>query len=86
MITLKQIEIYNKYSGDGDSFILCATSEEKSNIDYEHWSLIDNILQDLILIKEGLVSDSFIQSSYKKMIENCENEETIQALKKIGIK
>jgi len=83
MITLKQIEIYNKYGADGDSFIRCATSEEKSNIDYEYWLLIDSMLQDLILIKEGLASDSFIQSAYKKMKEICENEETIHALKKM---
>ena len=29
MITLKCIEIYKKYGGNGDGFLRCATSEER---------------------------------------------------------
>ena len=84
MITLKHIEIYRKYGGDGDGLIRCATQEEKIIMDYKHWSLIDGLVQDISLIKKGIASISFVTSTYEKLKESCDNEETIQAIKEIG--
>lgn len=56
MVTLKHIEIYKTYQGDGDGFVRCATLEEKYIMNYSEWSFIDNIIQDLKLIKKGLAS------------------------------
>jgi len=83
MITLSHIEIYRKYNHDGDGFVRCATQEEKTIMDYKHWSLIDSLVQDLYLIKKGLASDSFIKSTDEKLSENCDGQQTIQALKEL---
>lgn len=83
MITLRHIEIYKKYNGDGDGFVRCATQEEKSIMDYKYWSLIDNLVQDISFIKKGITSDTFIISLVERLKENCDNEETIKVLKEI---
>lgn len=83
MITLKQLEIYKKYNGDGDALIRCATPNEKDLMDYKHWSLIDNLVQDLFLIKKGIASTSLIKSTDEKLKECCDSEKVIQTLKDI---
>ena len=80
MITLEHIEIYKKYGGNGDGFIRCATLEEKSIMSYHDWSLIDDIVQDLIIIKKGFASVSFIGLVDERLKKNCDNEEVIQVL------
>lgn len=83
MITNKHIEIYKQYKGDDDGFVSCSTLKEKAIMDYRHWSLIDNFVQDLNLIEKGLASDSFIQSVEIKIRENFDNENTIEELKQM---
>ncbi len=85
MITLRHIQIYRKYSGDGDGFIRGATQDEKAIMDYKHWSLIDTLVQDLSIIRKGLASMSFIKSTDNKLRENSDSEETIQAIKDTSI-
>lgn len=80
MITLKHIEIYKKYQGDGDGFVRSATQEEKSNMNYNVWSLLDGFVQDLTMIKNNLTSPAFIKSTIKKIEQNCENEEVVKSL------
>ena len=36
MITLKCIEIYEKYGGNEDGFLRCATSEERLLLNYSY--------------------------------------------------
>ena len=84
MITLKHIEIYRKYCGDGDGFIRCATKEEKTIMDYKDWSLIDTLVEDLSLIKKGLVSTSFIKLTEERLKENSDSKETVEAIKDIA--
>ena len=85
MITLEQIKIYKKYSADGDGFTRCATDDEKSIIDYKHWSLIADLVQDLILIRKHPVSESFKRSVDAKLKDNCINEEVLKELIKISL-
>ena len=76
MITLKCIEIYEKYGGNEDGFLRCATSEERLLLNYSCWIL----LQDLIIVKRGLASGSFIKSLDERLGESCDDEATIHAL------
>lgn len=85
MITLRQIEIYQKYNGDGDDFIRRGTETEKTIIDYPHWALIDSLVQDLILIKKGHASESFAEAFKSRLEESCDSKETIEALLKTEI-
>ena len=84
MITLRHIEIYKSYDGDGDGFVRCTTTEEKAVMDYKHWSLIESLIQDIRLIKNGLASEDYARAIYERLQENCDSEETIQELKKIA--
>lgn len=84
MITQAHIEIYMKYEGDGDGFIRCSTLKEKTIMNYKHWSLIDNFVQDLNLIEKGLASESFIKSVEEKIRENCDSEKTVEELKQMA--
>ena len=86
MITLRQIEIFFSYRGDGDGFVRSATSEEKAIIDYKHWHLIDSLLQDINLIEKGLISSSYLVSIERILYENCDSLETIVALKNLANK
>ena len=85
MITLIQIKIYQKYKGDGDGFTRCVTEEEKSIIDYQHWSLIADLVQDLRLIEKHPVSESFKRSVNAKLKDNRINEEVLKELIKISL-
>lgn len=80
MITLNSIAIYEKYGGNGDGFIRCATAEERLLMNYRCWVLLDEFVQDLIIVKRGLASDSFIKSLNERLRTSCDNEATIQAL------
>jgi len=81
MITLKHIEIYKSYNGDGDGFVRCATPEEKAIMDYKRWSLIESLIQDISLIKKGLASEAYIKTIDERLKENCDSKETIQSLR-----
>ncbi len=85
MLTLKHIEIYKSYNGDGDSFVRSASNEDKAYMTYEYWSLIDNFIQDIYLVKKGLASKTFSDNLCKKMCEECDSQETIKELKKLPV-
>lgn len=80
MITLKHIKIYELYKGDGDGFIRCATSDERSIMDYKHWTLINSLVQDITIVKRGLASDAFARTLNERLKEECDSEETVEAL------
>lgn len=52
MMTLEHLRVYKKYHGDGDILIRCATLKEKELMDYESWSMIDDLVQDLIFVEK----------------------------------
>jgi hypothetical protein len=83
MITKKKIEIFNRYNGDIDKWARNNSNKEKLLIEDNDWYLIDSFLQDLFLVKKRLASSGFITNLQNKLIENCENEETITQLKKL---
>jgi hypothetical protein len=57
MITINKINIYIKYTGEIDAFATIGTTEEKNIISDEDWMKIDNLLQDIKLLKRKLVSN-----------------------------
>jgi len=81
MITLKKIEIYMSYNGDGDRFVRFGNSQEKLIINYEDWSLIESLIQDIRLSKRDLVSEQYLENINKKLEANCDNTDTIIELK-----
>lgn len=83
MITIDKIKIYKRFNGDVDGWARIGTAEEKSIMSDEDWFLIDGFIQDLILVKKHLVSDEFIKKINERLNENCDTDETIQAIKNL---
>ncbi len=74
MITAAKIKIFEKYNGDGDGFVRTGTKSEKECFDYNDWLLIDSMIQDLQLVKNGLSSKTFENQINKKLIDEFDSE------------
>jgi hypothetical protein len=83
MLTIKHIELYKLYNGDGDGFVRCASDEEKAYMTYKYWSVIDDFIHDIYIVKEGLASKDFSDNLCKKLQKNCDSQETINKLKQL---
>lgn len=84
MITKEKIIIYKHYNGDIDGWARTATRDQKVIINDKDWLLIQGIVQDLMLVKNGFASESYLNAINEKLQANCDNEETIQELRKIA--
>ncbi len=83
MITQDKIKIYKRYNGDIDSWARNGSKKEKLVMNHDDWYIIDGLIQDFSLVKNGLTSLTFNDNLHNKLKENCDNEETIQVLKAI---
>lgn len=83
MITQDKIKIYKRYNGDIDGWSRNGSKKEKFVMTDDDWYIIDGLIQDFTLVKNGLTSLTFNNDLNNKLKENCDNEETIQALKAI---
>lgn len=81
MITMCKLKIYTNFKGDGDSWLRFGSKREKALINDEDWFLIDGLMQDIQLVKKGLTSKEYSLSVHNRLIENCDNLETIELLK-----
>lgn len=80
-INNNKLKIYKFFNGDIDAFAQLGNLQQKSIITEKEWSLIDNLIQDLIIIKNGLASDSYACQLEKRLKDICDSKETIQELK-----
>lgn len=83
MITIDKIGIYKRFNGDIDGWSRVGTKEEKSIMTDKDWFLIEGFIQDINLVKKSLTSDSFMKLVSERLNENCDTDETIQALKEL---
>jgi hypothetical protein len=84
MITSEQLNIYKKYGQDGDWLLRMGTTHEKATLDYESLSLINDLMQDLVLIRRGLVSLDYAERTIEALNNVCDNEETIKLFHEIA--
>lgn len=82
MITSNMIHIYKTFGGDIDSWVRNGSKKQLAVMDDNDWFLIENLLQDISLLKKGLASESFANDLSRRLEENCDNEETIEQMKK----
>ncbi len=82
MITIKEIEIFQKFNGDIDHFARVGSSKDKREITDKDWYLLNSLLQDIEIVKKGLSSDDFKKKLEIQLKENFDNEETLTAFKK----
>lgn len=84
MITLRHIEIYLYYGGDGDALIRMGKPEDKEYMTYEIWRKIDELIQDISLIKTGITSKSYTEQVKIRLTKYCENKEVENKLFKLA--
>lgn len=84
MITIEKIKIYGRYYGDIDGWIRIGTDLEKSIINDIDWSLIEEFIQEIHLVKNGLAAKSFSSALDEKLIKTCYDERAINMLKEIS--
>ena len=82
MITIKEIEIFQKFNGDIDHFARVGSSKDKREITDKDWYLLNSLLQDIEIVEKGLSSDDFKKKLEIQLKENFDNEETLTAFKK----
>jgi len=73
-ITIDKLNIYRKYGGDIDDFARTGQEIEKQNFSSNDWELIDNFVQSLTLINNGLTSDGFASSTLEKLAELADEQ------------
>jgi hypothetical protein len=80
MITKEKIEIYKYYVGDVDNFSHASKSHKKIISD-EDFFLLTRLLQDIVIVRNGLATKEFQERVEKSIQENCDNQATIDLLK-----
>ena len=71
MITIKKLNVYKQFNGDIHTWGEFGSEKEKSAINDDEWLFIEELIQDLSLIKTGLASDAFVQSVNDKVNKIC---------------
>lgn len=84
MITEKKLALYRKYKGNADMFQMAALPWQRNKIQQEDWTLISQLIQDLKLVNNGLAAESYKEAVLDRMKANCEDEKTIEALRKLA--
>ncbi len=74
MITAEKLKIFKKYNGDADGFTRAGKKSEKELMDNQDWSLIDSVIQDLEMSKNGLCSNNFKNQITKKLNDQFDLE------------
>ncbi len=69
MITKEKINIYKNYDGDIDGWARAGNKTEKELMTDKDWIIIDDLLQDIFLLKKGRSSSGFNQRTVKKLKE-----------------
>ncbi len=84
MITKDKIQIYKNYSGDVDGWARIGSKEEKELMNDEDWFLIEDLLQDLSLMKSGNSSEEYNIKIAEKLKNKCSDEEVVRELKELA--
>ena len=84
LITEKRLKIYLKHDGDTDMFEYNATEQEMVELYGEVWKQIESFIQDINLIKKGLVSKDYENRVNEKIYNLCDSVHTIELLYEIA--
>ena len=83
MLTIEKVKIYKSFNGDIDGWARIGTDEELNLMEDEDWRLIDEIIQDIKIIKNGYASDVFKEKFETKLIEHQIDKNTLVYLKQV---
>lgn len=80
MITREKLKLFQKYGGDLDHWSRMNGSKEPI-LSYEEWIELERIMQDLVIIRNGLAADSYAKAVEDKLRGLCDIEITISLIK-----
>lgn len=84
MITKEKIAVYTYFNGDIDGWARAGTRNQKAIMNDKDWLLIEELLQDIRLLKRGLASETYMHSIKKRMSECCDSSNTISELEALA--
>ena len=80
MITKEKIELYKYYAGDVDRFSHASKSHKKI-MSEDDFFLLTRLIQDIVIVRNGLAAKEFQDRVEKDLQKNCDNQATIDLLK-----
>ncbi len=83
MLTINKIKIHKEYGGDIDMFVRHKNKSWPDQFLDEDWGLIASLTQDILLMKRGHASQSYIDNLNQRLQESCDNQKTIDELMKL---
>ena len=84
MITIKKLKIFRKNNGDGDMWLKSTWSWQRNTMTAEDWTIIGELIDDIKLMDRDLASDSYREGILEKINANCEDEKTIEELRRLA--
>lgn len=66
-ITPDKLNVYNKYNGDIDAFAKAGLDKEKSQLTSTDWLTIEDFIQRIRLIENGMTSDDFKATTLREL-------------------
>jgi hypothetical protein len=84
MVTKNKILIFQSFNGDIDEWAM--RNSNSFAMSDQDWYLIDSLLQDLHFVNTGAASQDFIEKLSVKLKNSCDNDDTINGLKKYSKK
>lgn len=84
MISITKLEIYSRYNGDVDMWLRTGRPKEHELMNSDDWHLIDLLIQDCIVLQRGLGSPQRNNEANKRLLDNCESEETVNRIRKLA--
>lgn len=84
MITELKLSIYEQYNGFVGAYIFSNGDLPNDEFDLMDWSLIDELIGDVILLRSGKLSDSLSEHLLDKIRQKTESSNVIDLLNKIA--
>ena len=75
------LDEYRRYGGDIDAW---ARQDKSNTLSDDEWYLIEDIIQDLIIVKRGCASKNFQSELQNKLKEVVESEKVVSELQKMA--
>jgi len=79
IITISKLKEYEQYQGE--EFHLYSGNRITNS---EEWELIDQLIQDLKLVRRGLASYQYANRLNNELVKHCDNNATIEEIKRIS--
>jgi hypothetical protein len=77
MITIEKLKEYEQYGGYYDGFYQQKVAKGINVTSGAEWSLISSLAQDIRWVQRALASKEFAERLHTSLMENCDNQDTI---------